>query len=763
MIDLSNYREYLSEKSSEVLSRAIDESKKRQHYYLGTEHIFLAFMQVEKGFLQEILAELRLDPDLILRFLEEHLTVSKQYLGVGLKIPPSTKNAFKQAWEEAQHAGRKMIEPIDLLVAIFQELEGVPIRIFKSLGIEPEVISHMILIKARSKEKETEELKKRFELPPHLKYFGVNLNKLARMGKLPHIFGRENEINQMIEILCHRERSNSVMIIGEPGVGKTAIVEGLAMKLEFEPHTIPYRLRNHQIVNLQMNSIVAGTVFRGMFEDRVEKIINELKERKNLILFVDEAHTIIGAGSALGVHGDAANIFKSTLARGEVQIIGATTREEYKMYIQEDEALARRFRVVDVRESSLADTRKILYGVRTRLENNYGVKISDEGIEEALSLAPRYQHSLRLPDKPISWLDTSCVKVEINRPDDQVKAKDIVEVVSQEARVPIDMVYRDTTDRLHNMEEAIAHRIVGQKEAITALTRALRLNKGPLKENFDKPDGVLLFLGPTGVGKTEMAKALAEFLFGDDKKMVRIDMSEYRDSTAAIDKLIGMPRGIVGSERGGILTNQIRDNPYTVLLMDEMEKANSYVLNLFLQVFDEGWLTDGRGKRVYFSDTVIIMTSNLGSDKFKKFTNPLGFLSDPDRVGSAKKAIMREVEDTFSPEFLNRIDNVVVFDPLTKDEVKQIAAMYLEKIYQQLQEHGKKVEVTDEALEYLVKVGFSEKYGARFLKRIIDEKVKIPLTIHWKEGSIFTVDMKDGELWISWKDEAQLVDTALPS
>ena len=416
-------------------------------------------------------------------------------------------------------------------------------------------------------------------------------------------------------------------------------------------------------------------MFRGMFEDRIEKIINELKEAKNLILFVDEAHTIIGAGSALGVNADAANIFKSTLARGEVQILGATTAAEFKMYIQEDEALARRFRVIDLKESSLEDTKEILFGVRPRLENNYNVRISEEALETALELSPRYMHALRLPDKPIGWLDTSCVKVEINRPDDFVRSEDVIQVVSQTARVPLDMVYRDTTDRFSSMEASLAKRVVGQKEAINSLAKHLRLNKGPLKEKYERPDGVLLFLGPTGVGKTELAKAMAEFLFGDEKKMIRLDMSEYKDSTVSVDKLIGMPRGIVGSERGGVLTNQMRDNPYTVLLLDEVEKANPYVLNLFLQVFDEGWLTDGRGKRVYFSDAVIIMTSNLGSREFKNLTKSMGFLADSQALTSVKRGVMKEVEHTFSPEFLNRIDDVIVFSPLKKEEVKAIAKM----------------------------------------------------------------------------------------
>jgi len=757
MIDLGNYKDYFSEKVGEILNQAVEESKKRQHGNLGVEHLFIAFSRVEDTFFKEVMSELGLDPQVVLEHVERSLASSVEYLGVGMRVTSDTKNILRLAWKEAQHFGRKLIESGDLFIAFFQIEGGTTAKAFSSLGVESDRVMQVISQRVRILEKEREKYEKKFELPAHLKYFGVNLNKLARLGKLPPIIGRGEEITQMIEILCHRQTSNSVMIIGEPGVGKTALVEGLARKLELEPESVPVRLRDRQIVNLQMNTIVAGTMFRGMFEDRIEKIINELKEAKNLILFIDEAHTIIGAGTALGVNADAANIFKSSLARGEVQIIGATTAAEHKMYVQEDEALARRFRVIDLKESSMEDTREILLGVRPRLEKNYNVKISDEALETALELSPRYMHSLRLPDKPITWLDTACVKVEINRPDDCARSKDVIEVISQEARVPLDMVYRDTTDRFSSTEETLAERVVGQKEAINALTKHLRLNKGPLKEKPERPDGVLLFLGPTGVGKTELAKALAAFLFGDEQKMIRLDMSEYKDSTVAVDKLIGMPRGIVGSERGGVLTNQIRDNPYTVVLLDEVEKANAYVLNLFLQVFDEGWLTDGRGKRVYFSDAVIIMTSNLGSDEFKHLTKPMGFLSDSQALVSVKRAVMKQVENTFSPEFLNRIDDIIVFSPLTREEVKEIAKMYLDKINQQMKSKGKSMSVTEGAVDYLVEVGFSSKYGARFLKRTIDERVKIPLTLKWKEGSEFLIDVKNGELWVESSEGLALV------
>lgn len=737
--------------AQKILDNAVDKAL-RDQVLLDDTHILSSIITVEWNWFYFIINSLGLglNPDEIRDFVRDHEKynqekVSYSMWGNGKHVPPQTQDTLMMSLEISRTHRRPAVEVTDLFTSIFNQNDGIGVLVLAKFNIDNRDFRSKLLAFLLKPDSMSEQFKKHYDLPTNLKNFATNLNFLAVKNKLPPLFGREAEIMQVMEILCHRERPNSVLLIGEPGVGKTAIAEGLARKIEFEQEKIPVRLRKCQIVNLQMNAVIAQTKYRGDFEKRLQNIIRDIQENPHLILFIDEAHIIIGAGSVMGGANDAANILKAVLARGEVRIIAATTLGEYREFFKEDEAFDKRFRIVRVEETTTEETKKILYDLRPRLELNYSVKVSNEAIDFAIEVSPRYVRHLRLPDKVIGWLDTACVRAE-NAGKQEVGIEDIVGIISNIAQIPVDLVTRDISERLKFIEESLSRRVVGQKHAIEAVAKRLKLNKGPLKENFDRPDGVLLFLGPTGVGKTELAKALAEFLFEDEKRIIRIDMSEYGDWQTSVSKLIGAPKGFVDSGKGGVLTTQLRNYPYSVILLDEIEKAHVSVRNLFLQAFDEGWISDGRGKRVYFSDSIIIMTSNLGSEHFKKMTNPVGFRMKEDECATIKTEIKRELEKTFSPEFINRIDNVVIFNPLSHSEISEIAFKILKEIGSVMQKSHKTLRFNKQVLDVLVRVGYSLAYGARFLKRKIEELIKMPINAKWKEANLFTITVKNDEI-----------------
>jgi ATP-dependent Clp protease ATP-binding subunit ClpC len=735
----------ISPATQRIVDSAVVDAHRRGHTEVTTAHLFAALARAHWTLLSQVLRENGAEGHAVMRVVDEELRTERRGRSGTLHISPAGRLVCRLAMHRASRLGKSSFDAVDLMAALVDEANGAASRALRQHGLEPSVIVSRFTELSRRADSVEEQLKKRLELPPYLRQYGLSLNLRARQDRLPPVFGREDEMRQVMEVLCHRDRANSVMLLGEPGVGKTAVVEGLAQRFELEPESVPVRLRDTHIVALPMNTMVAGTMLRGMFEDRLMNVIKEVEERPNLVLFIDEAHTLMGAGAALGAPSDAANILKSVLARGDVRIIAATTTGEYRQHVEEDEALARRFRCVLVPEPTLAETRRLLYNLRPRLEANYCVQINDGAIETALSLSSRYQRHLRLPDKAIGWLDTAAVRAEM---DDHpaVDVGDVVGVIAGAARLPIDMVQRDVQGRFGDLATRLKRRIVGQDEAVAAVARRLRLNKGPLKANFDRPDGVLLFLGPTGVGKTEVAKALAEAMFGDDKRMVRLDMSEYQDESVGVDKLIGMPRGIVGSPHGGVLTSQLQDNPSTVLLLDEIEKASRSVLSVFLQAFDEGWLTDGRGRRVYLSDSIVIMTSNVGAEHFRALRSPLGFLAEPLSMESVRGEVRRELERRFAPEFLNRIDDIVMFSPLTREEARLIGLMHIQQITERLAAANKTLTVSSEALDQIVTLGHSVAQGARRLKRVIEEEIAVALSDQWPEGRAFDVQVVDGQI-----------------
>lgn len=788
---------------------AAQEAAKLGSDYIGTEHLLIGIAHEGDSAGGKILNSL----GITVGTLEELLSGSRNtslFRRSELYVAPRTKRVLEMAVEEANELGNSYVGTEHLLLAILHEGGGLAVRILEQLGVTEDKLQKAfedVLSEDNSKSDQSASL-------GDLSDFAIDLNERAKQGKIDPVIGREEEINRVIQILSRRSKNNPVLI-GEPGVGKTAIAEGLAQRIV--NNDVPEILKNCHIISLNMSAVVAGTKYRGEFEERLKKVLDTVKQHSDWILFIDELHTLVGAGSSEGSM-DAANIMKPALARGELHCIGATTLKEYKKYIEKDAALERRFQPVKVGEPNPADTLRILEGLRDRYEAFHKAKITDEALKAAVELSGRYITDRFQPDKSIDVIDEAAAKVRMeasSAPEglknkeaqlaslqkekeaaistqdyeraaiyrDQSKKleadieqlkkewkgadhdhltvteEDVAEVVSKWTGVPLQNLKKSDSERLLHLEDELHKRVIGQDDAVHAVATAIRRARAGMKDP-KRPIGSFLFLGSTGVGKTELARALAETMFGSEKNMIRFDMSEYMEKHE-VSRLVGAPPGYVGYEEGGQLTDAVRKNPYSVILFDEVEKAHMDFFNILLQVLDDGRLTDGQGRTVDFTNCVIIMTSNLGSNYLKGHVKKPGFSSDSDDkkdedFESIKETIPAEVKRTFRPEFINRIDEIIVFHPLTEENLSAIVNLLLKDVEKKLEHFNVSLEISDSAKKLLIKDGTDIEYGARPLKRVIQKEIEDPV------ANLILEDGLEGKsvLQINTDDKNKLTFTA---
>ncbi|MDI2586318.1 MULTISPECIES: ATP-dependent Clp protease ATP-binding subunit [unclassified Psychrobacillus] len=783
-----------TQRSQKVLQLAQEEAIRLKHESIGTEHILLGLIREGSGIAAKALEAIEVDTKVIEVGIEELVGTGAEEVGPIVNYTPRAKKVIELSVDESRKLGHSYIGTEHLLLALIREGEGVAARVLNNAGVSLNKARQQVLQLLGSNDQSHGNANNSAApaSTPTLDGLARDLTQIAREGTLDPVVGRSKEITRVIEILARRTKNNPVLI-GEPGVGKTAIAEGLAQQII--QNEVPEILRDKRVMTLDMGTVVAGTKYRGEFEDRLKKVMDEIRQAGNVILFIDELHTLIGAGGAEGAI-DASNILKPALARGEIQCIGATTLDEYRKYIEKDAALERRFQPIQVDEPSVAEAIQIIYGLRDRYEAHHRVKITDEAVEAAVKMSDRYISDRFLPDKAIDLIDEAGSKVRLRsyttppnlkeleakleairseknaavqsqefekaasfrdkeqklkdelekmkndwkekqgKEESEVTVEDIAAVVSMWTGVPVSKLAQTESEKLLKLEEKLHERVIGQAEAVDAISRAIRRARAGLKDP-KRPIGSFIFLGPTGVGKTELARALAEVMFGDEDAMIRVDMSEYMEKHST-SRLVGSPPGYVGFDDGGQLTEKVRRKPYSVILLDEIEKAHPDVFNILLQVLEDGRLTDSKGRTVDFRNTVVIMTSNVGADALK-YNKHVGFnLQEAGKTDykDMKGKMLEELKKAFRPEFLNRLDEMIVFHSLEKEHLKQIVSLMTEQLAKRLKEQGIELELTEAAQEKITTEGFDPAYGARPLRRALQKHVEDRLSEELLKGEV---------------------------